>query len=226
MAASIRARGNFFAADRQIDPNTGTIRIAGAFPNADFLLRPGQYARIRPIVAIVISILTVIVGLVVMFQLPVAQYPKIVPPEGRITTSFVGADAQTVEQAVAAPIEQQMSGVDNLNYMYSIMREISHTVWQALLLVVFVVFIFLQGWRPTLIPLLAVPVSLIGTFIFFPAFGFSINTLSLFGLVLAIIGLAAKNAILIVEFARMRRAHGMTVIDAALEARACGCGRS
>src|SRR3954454_15995321 len=74
----------------------------------------------RPIVAIVISILMVIVGLVTLLQLPIAQYPKIVPPEVRITTSFVGADAQTVEQSVAAPIEQQMSGVDNLNYMYSI----------------------------------------------------------------------------------------------------------
>ena len=74
----------------------------------------------RPIVAIVISILTVILGLVSLAGLPIAQFPKIVPPEVRITTSFVGADAQTVEQSVAAPIEQQLSGVDNLNYMYSI----------------------------------------------------------------------------------------------------------
>ena len=74
----------------------------------------------RPIVAIVISILTVLVGLVSLANLPVAQYPNIVPPEGRITTTFVGADAQTVEQSVATPIEQQLSGVDNLNYMYSI----------------------------------------------------------------------------------------------------------
>src|SRR5580700_6391309 len=74
----------------------------------------------RPIVAIVISILTVIVGLVSLFGLPIAQFPKIVPPEARITTTYVGADAQTVEQSVATPIEQQLSGVDNLNYMYSI----------------------------------------------------------------------------------------------------------
>jgi HAE1 family hydrophobic/amphiphilic exporter-1 len=53
------------------------------------------------------------------------------------------------------------------------MREISNTLWQALLLVVLVVFVFLQGWRPTLIPMLAVPVSLVGTFILFPVFGFS-----------------------------------------------------
>src|SRR3569833_1251554 len=74
----------------------------------------------RPIVAIVISILTVIVGVVSFLGLPIAQFPKIAPPEVRITSSYVGADAQTVEQSVASPIEQQLSGVDNLNYMYSI----------------------------------------------------------------------------------------------------------
>src|SRR6201992_302268 len=74
----------------------------------------------RPIVAIVIAILTVIVGLVSFLGLPIAQFPKIVPPEVRITTTYVGADAQTVEQSVATPIEQTMSGVDNMNYMYSI----------------------------------------------------------------------------------------------------------
>ena len=73
----------------------------------------------RPIVAIVISIMTVIVGVVAFLGLPIAQFPKIVPPEARITTTYVGADAQTVEQSVATPIEQQLSGVDNLNYMYS-----------------------------------------------------------------------------------------------------------
>src|ERR1700750_2928564 len=74
----------------------------------------------RPIFAIVLSILTVIVGLVSLFGLPSAQFPKIVPPEVRITTTYVGADAQTVEQSVATPIEQTMSGVDNMNYMYSL----------------------------------------------------------------------------------------------------------
>ncbi len=427
----------------------------------------------RPVVAIVISILTVIVGLVTLFQLPIAQYPKVVPPEMRITSSFVGADAQTVEQSVAAPIEQQMSGVDNLAYMYSInssdgqlrltsdfdvasdpntdlmlsqmrvnqalpqlpqevnafgvtvqkaltaplmlislnsskgtydgtflanyayinindkltrvpgvasvfvfgagqyamrfwikpdqlaklnltvpeviqaiqaqntvnpagqigaepapagqeftysvraqgrlttpeefgnivlrenpggsvvrlkdvarvelgaqvynirarlngkasavlavyqlpgsnaldaangvkaameeisksfpqdvayevsldttrsvsegIREISHTLWQALALVVIVVFIFLQGWRATLIPLLAVPVSLIGTFIFFPLFGFSINTLSLFGLVLAI-GLVVDDAIVVVEAVEHHIEHGLNPRDATIRA--------
>ena len=74
----------------------------------------------RPIVAIVISIITVIVGIVAMLGLPTAQYPEIVPPEIVINTTYVGADAQTVEQSVATPIEQEMSGVDNMNYMYSL----------------------------------------------------------------------------------------------------------
>ncbi len=74
----------------------------------------------RPIVAMVISIIMVIVGLVTMVGLPVAQFPKVVPPEIFIQATYVGADAQTIEQSVATPIEQQMSGVDNMNYMYSI----------------------------------------------------------------------------------------------------------
>src|SRR5271156_1463815 len=74
----------------------------------------------RPIVAIVIAILTVIVGAVVITSLPVAQFPQIAPPEVQVTGTYVGADAQTIEQSVATPIEQQMSGVDNMNYMYSL----------------------------------------------------------------------------------------------------------
>jgi hydrophobic/amphiphilic exporter-1 (mainly G- bacteria), HAE1 family len=74
----------------------------------------------RPIVAMVISILMVIIGAVTVAFLPVAQFPNIVPPEVQVSATYVGADAQTVEQAVATPIEQQMSGVDNMNYMYSL----------------------------------------------------------------------------------------------------------
>src|SRR5919198_3158215 len=73
----------------------------------------------RPIVAIVISILMVIVGIVAIVRLPIAQYPNIAPPEILLTATYPGADALTLEQAVATPIEQQMSGVDNMIYMYS-----------------------------------------------------------------------------------------------------------
>ena len=74
----------------------------------------------RPIVAMVISIVMVIVGVVSFLSLPVAQLPNIVPPEIAVNATYVGADGLTVEQAVATPIEQQMSGVDHMNYMYSL----------------------------------------------------------------------------------------------------------
>jgi len=74
----------------------------------------------RPIVAIVISIVLVLVGSLTVLNLPVAQFPNIAPPEIQILATYVGADAQTLEQAVATPLEQQMNGVDNMNYMYSL----------------------------------------------------------------------------------------------------------
>src|SRR5262245_1556171 len=79
-----------------------------------------QFFINRPIVAIVISILTVLVGVITLVSLPVSQFPSIAPPEVQVQTTYVGADAQTVEQSVATPIEERMSGVDNLNYMYSV----------------------------------------------------------------------------------------------------------
>lgn len=96
-------------------------------------------------------------------------------------------------------------------------HEIVLTLFEALALVVLVVYIFLQGWRATLIPLLAVPVSLIGTFAVFPLLGFSINTLSLFGLVLAI-GLVVDDAIVVVEAVEHHMEHGLSPRDASYRA--------
>ena len=96
-------------------------------------------------------------------------------------------------------------------------KEIVTTLVEALVLVILVVFIFLQNWRATLIPLLAVPVSLIGTFAVFPLLGFSINTLSLFGLVLAI-GLVVDDAIVVVEAVEQHIEHGLSPRDATLKA--------
>jgi HAE1 family hydrophobic/amphiphilic exporter-1 len=96
-------------------------------------------------------------------------------------------------------------------------KEIEHTLIEALILVILVVYIFLQGLRATLIPLLAVPVSLVGTFIVFPLLGFSINTLSLFGLVLAI-GLVVDDAIVVVEAVEHHIEQGMTPHDATVQA--------
>lgn len=96
-------------------------------------------------------------------------------------------------------------------------KEIVHTLFEAMALVIIVVFIFLQGWRPTLIPLLAVPVSLVGTFAVFPLLGFSINTISLFGLVLAI-GLVVDDAIVVVEAVEHGIEKGLSPKDATIKA--------
>ena len=108
------------------------------------------------------------------------------------------------------PIDTTKSVTEGIN-------EIVKTFWEALALVMLVVFIFLQGWRAALIPLLAVPVSLVGTFALFPLLGFSINTLSLFGLVLAI-GLVVDDAIVVVEAVEHHIEEGLSPKAATLKA--------
>src|ERR1700678_413349 len=97
------------------------------------------------------------------------------------------------------------------------MKEIIETLVIAIVLVILVVYLFLQDWRATLIPMLAVPVSLVGTFVIFPLFGFSINTLSMFGLVLAI-GLVVDDAIVVVEGVQHHIEEGLSPKDAATKA--------
>lgn len=96
-------------------------------------------------------------------------------------------------------------------------NEIMHTLLEAVILVILVVFLFLQDWRATLIPLLTVPVSLIGVFIFFPLMGFSVNVLSLLGLVLAI-GLVVDDAIVVVEAVMHHIEHGLSPREATRKA--------
>jgi len=121
-----------------------------------------------------------------------------------------------LKQAFPADLQYTIS-LDTTLAISEGMHEIMLTLGMALVLVIFVVFIFLQGWRAALIPLLAVPVSLIGTFAFFPIFGFTLNTLSLFGLVLAI-GLVVDDAIVVVEATERHIDEGLEPKAAALKA--------
>src|SRR5262245_61240130 len=137
-----------------------------------------------------------------------------------------GANAiATVDNAKALMIELKERFPAGLDYVVSLdtteavregINEIMHTLYEAIALVILVVFLFLQNWRATLIPLLAVPVSLVGTFILFPMLGFSINTLSLFGLVLAI-GLVVDDAIVVVEIVEHHIEHGLSPREATIK---------
>ncbi len=138
-----------------------------------------------------------------------------------------GSNAIAVANGVKKMIEQlKQRFPQDLDYKITLdttlpvtegIREIIITLLEAMLLVILVVFLFLQNWRATLIPMIAVPVSLIGTFAVFPLLGFSINTLSLFGLVLAI-GLVVDDAIVVVEAVEHHIEHGLSPYDATVKA--------
>jgi len=142
------------------------------------------------------------------YQLPGTNAVKAAQAVRKLMTEAMQRFPADMDYAVS--LDQTLSVTEGI-------REILKTLFEALALVVVVVFIFLQGFRATLIPLCAVPVSLIGTFVVFPLFGFSINTLSLFGLVLAI-GLVVDDAIVVVEAVERHIEEGMSPRDATLQA--------
>jgi hydrophobic/amphiphilic exporter-1 (mainly G- bacteria), HAE1 family len=147
-------------------------------------------------------------AILALYQLPGSNAVKAAQAVRKLMTEAKQRFPADIDYAVS--LDQTLSVTEG-------MHEILKTLFEALALVVLVVFIFLQGWRATLIPLCAVPVSLVGTFLLFPLFGFSINTLSLFGLVLAI-GLVVDDAIVVVEAVERHIEEGMSPRDATLQA--------
>ena len=128
-------------------------------------------------------------AIIAVYQLPGSNAVQTAAGVRKLMSQMKQRFPQDIDYAVS---------LDQTSAVTEGMKEIVKTLLIAIVLVILVVYLFLQDWRATLIPLLAVPVSLVGTFVFFPLFGFSINTLSLFGLVLAI-GLVVDDAIVVVE---------------------------
>lgn len=107
--------------------------------------------------------------------------------------------AKLAEDAKTFPDDMKyVINMDNTDFIYASIKEVLHTFVEALIIVAIIVYIFLQNWRSTLIPMIAVPVSLLGTFASFKVLGFTINTLTLFAMVLAI-GLVVDDAIVVIE---------------------------
>src|SRR5213595_920760 len=147
-------------------------------------------------------------AILALYQLPGTNAVKAAQSVRKLMTEAKQRFPADIDYAVS--LDQTLSVTEGIS-------EILKTLLEALALVVLVVFIFLQGWRATLIPLSAVPVSLVGTFVLFPLFGFSINTLSLFGLVLAV-GLVVDDAIVVVEAVERHIEEGMAPREATLQA--------
>lgn len=149
---------------------------------------------------------------------PAAQFGIYQLPGSNAVATADAARARIKELKQRFPPGMQCDiALDTTKAVRAGMHEILKTFFEALVLVVIVVYLFLQSWRATLIPLLAVPVSLIGTFVVFPILGFSINTLSLFGMVLAI-GLVVDDAIVVVEAVEHHMEQGMSPREASLKA--------
>src|SRR5712672_1289298 len=147
-------------------------------------------------------------GIIAIYQLPGSNAVQTAASVRKLMAEMKQRFPQDMDYAIA--LDQTRSVTEG-------MKEIIETLVIAIVLVILVIYLFLQDWRATLIPLLAVPVSLVGTFVFFPLFGFSINTLSLFGLVLAI-GLVVDDAIVVVEGVQRHIEEGLAPKDAARRA--------
>ena len=146
--------------------------------------------------------------IVAVYQLPGSNALQVAAKARKLMDSYVSQFPAGLKMKIA---------LDTTLAVSASMDEIVKTLVEAMILVLIVVFIFLQNWRATLIPALAVPVSLVGTFALFPLFGFSLNTLSLFGLVLAI-GLVVDDAIVVVEAVEKHIEEGLSPKDAAAKA--------
>lgn len=147
-------------------------------------------------------------AIVAVYQLPGSNALTVAEDARKLMASFVPTFPAGLKMKTA---------LDTTLAVSASMEDIKKTLVEALILVLIVVFVFLQNWRATLIPALAVPVSLVGTFALFPLFGFSLNTLSLFGLVLAI-GLVVDDAIVVVEAIEHHIEEGLPPKEAAVKA--------
>ena len=147
-------------------------------------------------------------AIIAVYQLPGSNALTVADQARKLIAQYVPSFPAGLKSTIA---------LDTTQAVVASMHDIQKTLVEAMILVLIVVFLFLQNWRATLIPALAVPVSLIGTFALFPLFGFSLNTLSLFGLVLAI-GLVVDDAIVVVEAIEHHIEEGLDPKSAAIKA--------
>ncbi len=206
-------------ADRAFQPNltfTGRLRDPAQFE--DIVLKAGEEGRtvrLRDVARIELGALSSTTNGFLLRKEAVALLVFQRPGSNALST------AKNISDAMAKLKTEFPKGLDyNIGYnptefIAQSVSELIKTIYEAMVLVVIVVLVFLQGWRPAIIPIVAIPVSLIGTFAVMAALGFSINNLTLFGLVLAV-GIVVDDAIVVVENVERHLGAGMTRRDAAL----------
>ena len=207
-------------ADRAFQPNlTFTGRLKDQRQFEDIVVRAGadgRTVRLRDVARVELGALSYSTNSFLLRKSAVAL----------LVTQRPGSNALATAKNISDTMEKLKTrfpkGLDyNIGYnptefIAQSVHELIMTIYEAMLLVVIVVLVFLQGWRPAIIPIIAIPVSLVGTFAVMAALGFSINNLTLFGLVLAV-GIVVDDAIVVVENVERHLEHGMSRRDAALK---------
>src|SRR5215475_10250059 len=207
-------------ADRAFQPKlvfTGRLKDQKQFE--DILIKAGsdgRVVRLRDVARIELGALAYSTNSFLLRKSAVAMLVTQRPGSNALATSKTIQDTMTKLKASFPHGLDYNIGYNPTEFIAQSVHELIKTIYEAMVLVVIVVLVFLQGWRPAIIPIIAIPVSLVGTFAVMAALGFSINNLTLFGLVLAV-GIVVDDAIVVVENVERHLEHGMSRRDAALK---------
>src|SRR6202051_441753 len=207
-------------ADRAFQPNlTFTGRLKDQKQFEDIVVRAGadgRTVRLRDVARVELGALSYSTNSFLLRKSAVALLVTQRPGSNALATAKNISDTMEKLKARFPKGLDYNIGYNPTEFIAQSVHELIKTIYEAMLLVVIVVLVFLQGWRPAIIPIIAIPVSLVGTFAVMAALGFSINNLTLFGLVLAV-GIVVDDAIVVVENVERHLEHGMSRRDAALK---------
>jgi multidrug efflux pump subunit AcrB len=206
-------------AERAFQPNlTFTGRLKDVRQFEDIVVKAGSHGRtvrLRDIARIELGALAYSTNSFLLRKSAVALLVTQRPGSNALATAKNISNAMVKLKADFPRGLDYNIGYNPTEFIAQSVSELIKTIYEAMLLVVIVVLVFLQGWRPAIIPIVAIPVSLVGTFAVMAALGFSINNLTLFGLVLAV-GIVVDDAIVVVENVERHLRDGMSRRDAAL----------
>ena len=207
-------------ADRAFQPNlTFTGRLKDPKQFEDIVVKAGADGRtvqLRDVARIELGALAYSTNSFLLRKSAVAMLVTQRPGSNALATAKNISDTMERLKASFPKGLDYNIGYNPTEFIAQSVHELIKTIYEAMVLVVIVVLVFLQGWRPAIIPIIAIPVSLVGTFAVMAALGFSINNLTLFGLVLAV-GIVVDDAIVVVENVERHLEHGMSRRDAALK---------